>query len=143
MTSAVPWAQQEFRPARLWGFTRGAGQVVAVVDSGVSATAPALSGAVLPGLNAVTGGPGDTDCIGHGTFAAGIIAARPAPGAGFAGLAPAARILPVDVVGADGSVTSQAVAAGLKGTWGVSVYALKAGQPLSSVVAPSPGPQSP
>ena len=136
VTSAVPWAQQEFRPARLWGFTRGAGQVVAVVDSGVSATAPALSGAVLPGLNAVTGGPGDTDCIGHGTFAAGIIAARPAPGAGFAGLAPAARILPVDVVGADGSVTSQAVAAGLR-------FAVDSGAAVVDLsTASTPGPSA-
>ncbi len=88
MTRAIPWAQQQLQPATVWNFTQGAGQAVAVLDSGVSATAPALSGAVLPGLNAVTGGNGDTDCAGHGTFAAGIIAARAAPGSGFAGLAP-------------------------------------------------------
>jgi membrane-anchored mycosin MYCP len=114
VSHAVPWAQQELQPAMAWNFTQGAGQVVAVLDSGVSATAPALAGAVLPGLNAVTGGPGDRDCTGDGTFVAGIIAARPAPGGSFAGLAPEASILPVDVTGANGSVTPGAVAAGLR-----------------------------
>jgi membrane-anchored mycosin MYCP len=114
VSAAVPWAQQQLQPATVWGLTEGRGQVVAVLDSGVSAAAPALSGAVMPGLNAVTGGRADTDCTGHGTFAAGIIAARPAPGSGFTGLAPQARILPVNVIGADGSVTAGAVAAGIR-----------------------------
>ncbi|WP_394816577.1 S8 family serine peptidase, partial [Streptomyces lancefieldiae] len=36
-----------------------------------------------------------TDCIGHGTFVAGLIAAAPRPGTGFAGVAPEARIVAV------------------------------------------------
>jgi membrane-anchored mycosin MYCP len=42
-----------------------------------------------------TGGPANDDCVGHGTFVAGIIAARPVDGIGFAGVAPDATILPV------------------------------------------------
>jgi len=114
VSAAAGWAQQQLQPGAVWSFTRGAGQVVAVLDSGVSAAAPALSGAVLPGLSAVSGGSADSDCTGHGTFVAGLIAARPAAGSGFAGLAPRARILPVDVVGSDGSVTADAVAAGIR-----------------------------
>jgi membrane-anchored mycosin MYCP len=109
----TPWAQSLLDPGGVWAFTRGAGQLVAVVDTGVSATAPALAGAVLPGRNMVTGGPANTDCLGEGTFAAGIIAARQVGGA-FTGLAPGARILPVDVVAASGLVAPSAVAAGIR-----------------------------
>ncbi len=136
VSRAIPWAQQQLQPAAVWNFTQGGGQVVAVLDSGVSATAPALSGAVLPGLNAVTGGNGDTDCTGHGTFAAGIIAARPAPGGGFAGLAPGASILPVDVADANGPVTSQAVAAGLRFAAGNGATVVD----ISTDAAPGPSP---
>jgi membrane-anchored mycosin MYCP len=109
----TPWAQSLMDPGGVWGLTRGEGQLVAVVDTGVSATAPALAGAVLPGRNMVTGGPANTDCLGEGTFTAGIIAARRLGGA-VTGLAPGARILPVDVVAANGSVASSAVAAGIR-----------------------------
>ncbi|MGP4017773.1 type VII secretion-associated serine protease mycosin [Saccharopolyspora sp. 5N708] len=91
-----PWAQQMLTPERAWGLTRGAGVTVAVIDSGVDAETPQLAGAVLDGVDVLS--PGDTantDCVGHGTFVAGIIAARPVPGLGFAGIAPEARILPV------------------------------------------------
>lgn len=36
-----------------------------VLDSGVSATATALAGAVLRDLNVLSGGAGDVDCAGH------------------------------------------------------------------------------
>ena len=111
---STPWAQSLLDPGSVWALTRGAGQLVAVVASGVSAAVPALSGAVLPGRDMVTGGPGNTDCVGEGTVAAGIIAARHMPGAGFAGMAPAAHILPVNVVALSGNVASGAVAAGIR-----------------------------
>jgi membrane-anchored mycosin MYCP len=112
--TAVPWAQQQFRPTSVWGLTKGAGQTVAVLDSGVSAAAPALAGAVLPGLNTSTGHSADTDCAGHGTFVAGLIAGHPTAGSGFTGLAPQARILPVNVINANGDATAAAVAAGIR-----------------------------
>ncbi len=132
----VSWAQQLLKPDRVWGLTRGTGQVVAVLDSGVSATAPALSGAVLRGLDVLTGRAGDADCIGHGTFVAGLIAAHPTAGTGFAGLAPQARILPVNVTGAsqDDAATSAALAAGIR-------YAVNSGATVIDVsAAATPGP---
>ena len=71
--------------------------IVAVLDSGVDRRHPQLRGRVLPGRDLLDGGDGSTDCVGHGTAVAGIIAAAPAGGTGFAGLAPRARILPVRV----------------------------------------------
>lgn len=118
--SAVPWAQQQLAPQRVWGVATGAGQVVAVVDSGVSGGAPALSGALLPGRDILTGHAADSDCLGHGTFVAGLIAARPQSGSGLEGIAPQAQILPVDVVNPAQAVSAQpvtsssAVAAGIR-----------------------------
>lgn len=98
VATEVPWAQQRSGLDRLSRLATGAGVVVAVVDSGVDATHPQLSGAVGAGLDLLdTGGDGRTDCVGHGTAVASIIAARPLPGTPFHGVAPGAIILPVRV----------------------------------------------
>ena len=95
-TAQQPWPQQQLDPSRIWPLTTGSGVTVAVIDSGVDATYPALAGAVEPGGDVVQPGqPADYDCVGHGTVVAGIIAARPQQGTGFEGIAPGARILPV------------------------------------------------
>ncbi|SHH05794.1 type VII secretion-associated serine protease mycosin [Streptoalloteichus hindustanus] len=108
----VTWAQQRLAPHRVWPLTRGAGQVVAVVDSGVDGQVPQLAGRVLPGKDIVSGqGRADTDCFGHGTFVAGVIAAGQAEGTGVVGVAPAAVILPLrQTNGTDGSAASMAAA---------------------------------
>ncbi|HEX6756225.1 MAG TPA: S8 family serine peptidase [Mycobacteriales bacterium] len=94
----VSWAQRRLDPARVWMLTRGGGVTVAVLDTGVSRSAPALRGRVLRGKDVLTGGRADDDCDGHGTFVAGLVAARPVGGgATFTGIAPDARILPVRV----------------------------------------------
>ncbi|MEU8004402.1 S8 family serine peptidase [Catellatospora sp. NPDC049111] len=93
----LPWAQQWLRPQRIWPLTRGEGVTVAVLDSGVDGQVRQLRGRVEPGLDTLTGGRADTDCLGHGTFVAGIVAAGEQPGVGFTGLAPQARVLPLRV----------------------------------------------
>jgi type VII secretion-associated serine protease mycosin len=101
VVTALPWAQQLLDPDRVWPESRGAGVLVAVVDSGVDTDHPQLSrpGKVLPGQDFYTSGgePATFDCESHGTEVAGIIAADPVPGVGFHGVAPDARILPVRV----------------------------------------------
>jgi type VII secretion-associated serine protease mycosin len=82
--------------SRVWDLTKGAGVTVAVIDTGVDASVPQLSGHVLPGVDVVNGaGPANTDCFGHGTFVAGIIAAQPRAGTGVVGVAPGVTILPI------------------------------------------------
>jgi type VII secretion-associated serine protease mycosin len=95
----LPWAQQLLDLDRTWPHSTGAGVTVAVVDSGVDADHPQLQGKVLPGADFFLVGdlPGNFDCVSHGTAAASIIAASPAQGVGFRGVAPDARILPVRV----------------------------------------------
>ncbi|QKT06991.1 type VII secretion-associated serine protease mycosin [Gordonia sp. X0973] len=78
--------------ARAWTFSRGAGQRVAVIDTGVT---PQRRLSVVPGGDYVSGGDGTTDCDGHGTAVAGIIAGHPSSRDAFAGVAPAATIIAI------------------------------------------------
>lgn len=101
--------QQAFVQVRLSAVpaaVRGAGIVVAVLDTGVDATHPDLAGRVLPGRDFVAsdddaseeanGLDDDLDGridegVGHGTFVAGLVLA----------VAPDARVLPVRVLDSD------------------------------------------
>ncbi len=76
-----------------WRYSRGAGQTVAVIDTGVHPH-PRLPN-LRPGGDYVTTGDGLTDCDAHGTLVAGIIAAQPLPTDSFAGVAPDAAILAI------------------------------------------------
>jgi len=78
-----------------WQFSRGEGQLVAVLDTGVQ-PGPRLPN-VDPGGDFVETTDGLTDCDGHGTLVAGIIAGQPGPSGaeGFSGVAPAARVVSI------------------------------------------------
>ena len=121
------------RVTRAWDVTRGSGQVVAVVDTGITSHID-LTGNILPGYdmiddpaNARDGDGRDSDprdegdwtdigqCADgtpqmssswHGTHVAGIIAAVAGNSEGIAGIAPQAKILPVRVLGPCGGLTS-------------------------------------
>lgn len=79
----------------VWALTRGAGQTVAVIDTGVSRhrRLPHL----IPGGDYVSRHDGTADCDGHGTIVAGIIGATPdATGPqGFTGIAPEVSLLSI------------------------------------------------
>ncbi|MFB7054897.1 S8 family serine peptidase [Streptomyces vinaceus] len=108
VAKAVPWEGQALALARTRTLAQGAGVAVGVVDSGVSTGAPALTGRVT------ALGDSGTDCVGHGTFVAGLIAAAPADGVGFAGVAPQARIIAAGGTAPRGGATAPAVAAGIR-----------------------------
>ena len=72
--------------------SRGDGQTVAVIDTGVQ-PGPRLPD-VQPGGDFVESTDGLTDCDGHGTLVAGLIAGKPGAD-GFSGVAPNARILSI------------------------------------------------
>ncbi|MFJ8690790.1 S8 family serine peptidase [Micromonospora wenchangensis] len=109
----TPWALRLLAPQASWPLTRGAGVVVAVVDTGVSAAAPALAGAVRPGAD-VTGGRADSDCAGRGTALAGLVAARPTGDGGPTGIAPDAEILPVRITDANRRISPARLATGIR-----------------------------
>ena len=79
---------------QVWELTRGAGQRVAVIDTGVSRH-PRLPG-VVPGGDYVSTGDGTQDCDAHGTLVAGIIAAAADSKAdGFTGVAPDVTLISI------------------------------------------------
>lgn len=113
--AAATWRQQQWYidalqipPAQ--SLSRGQGVTVAVVDSGVDSSAPALSGQLLPGTSiGVPGSPSgmtDTDKGGHGTSMAGIIAGNNSSQDGYFGIAPGARILPIATPREEGYMTA-------------------------------------
>ncbi|WP_407445059.1 type VII secretion-associated serine protease mycosin [Rhodococcus sp. (in: high G+C Gram-positive bacteria)] len=89
----VPIAQRILDFESVWPLTRGAGQVVAVIDTGVQPH-PRLP-ALQPGGDYVSTGDGTDDCDAHGTLVAGLIAAAQVPGSGFAGGAPDVQLITI------------------------------------------------
>ncbi|MFJ3902998.1 S8 family serine peptidase [Streptomyces sp. NPDC090025] len=112
-TDRTPWPQAYLRPDRVWPLTEGAGVTVAVVGSGVDDAAGVLGGRLERAPRQFDAGR-EADCSGHGTFAAGLIAAARTPGAGFAGIAPRARVLSVGVTDRSGNTTAELLAKGIR-----------------------------
>ena len=77
----------------VWRMTKGAGQTVAVIDTGVARHR--LLPHLLPGGDYVSTGDGTQDCDGHGTIVAGIVGAARTGGDTFGGIAPDAAILSI------------------------------------------------
>jgi len=86
------------------GAGRGEGVRVAVVDSGVDARHPDLSGKVVAARNFSGTGPATEDPTGHGTAVAGVLAAKADNGRGSAGVCPGCELVVarVDAYGAAG-----------------------------------------
>jgi serine protease AprX len=91
---------------------RGAGAVVALVDTGV-APVSALDGAVVGEID--FSGTGGGDPYGHGTFLASLIAGR---GPAAPGVAPEAGILSLKVADAEGGTTLGTVLTALEWLYG-------------------------
>jgi hypothetical protein len=107
MVPEEPWTHVSLGLDAAHELTRGAGTTVAVLAGAVTADGPALS-------DAVDGAEGD-DCLGHGTFLAGIVGAREVAGSGFVGVAPEAGLVAVPTGDArTGLATAADVAAGLE-----------------------------
>ncbi|SHM47412.1 type VII secretion-associated serine protease mycosin [Actinacidiphila paucisporea] len=97
------WPLAALHAQRAWETSKGAGVTVAVLDTGVDATHPDLTGQVLAGKDMVGFGSsrGDRTWANHGTGMAAIIAGHghgAGDSKGVLGLAPEAKILPVRVI---------------------------------------------
>jgi subtilisin family serine protease len=107
------WGLRRIELPAAWDRTHGANIVVAVLDTGVDGAAPDLQGAVGAGYNVVAAQPGAADDNGHGTSVAGIVAARTNNHEGIAGICWTCTVLPIKVLGADGTGDTALVAAGI------------------------------
>jgi subtilisin family serine protease len=132
---AQQWGLDAVGAGAAWALTRGAGVIVAVVDTGVAAS-PDLAGRLLPGWNVIARSDASADDNGHGTHVAGTIAEVEGNGLAEAGVAPEASILPVKVLDAEGSGSDVDVAAGI--VWaadhGARIINLSLGGPEASTV---------
>ena len=95
--------------AALDGYDTGVDADIAIVDSGISYGNPDLN--IAGGVDCTGSGSWD-DTVGHGTFVAGLAAARD-DGRGVVGVAPGARLWAVKVMGPDQTITDAAFLCGL------------------------------
>jgi subtilisin family serine protease len=107
-----------------WEVSRGAGQTVAVVDTGVDLTHPDIAGNLwtnpspgpdgdLHGYDFVDEDGSPDDYQFHGTHVAATVAAVAGNGLGIAGVAPEAKIMAVRALDGDGSGFTADIAAGI------------------------------
>ena len=89
----APTAAQMLGYQDAWAYSRGAGQKIAVIDTGVNPN-PRLS-VLEAGGDYVSGSDGLADCDAHGTLIAGILAAQPSPDDAFAEIVTDAAILSI------------------------------------------------
>ncbi len=92
-------------PPNSWNYTscNGSNVVVAVLDTGINESHPALQNVVIDRYNAITGGTDASDDFFHGTYVAGIIANTDPINTG---VARNLSIINVKVLGSDGKGTS-------------------------------------
>ncbi|MFI1052532.1 type VII secretion-associated serine protease mycosin [Streptomyces griseoruber] len=147
-----PWALQRVNLDELWAQSTGKGVRVAVIDTGVDVKNPQLGDAVdaskgrnlLPAENSKGekidrgNSQGTTDTVGHGTRVAGIIAARPAKGTGFVGLAPDAVIIPIKQNNAEGDGTALTLATSIRYAVDVGADVINISQDTANAVEPAP-----
>ena len=113
------WPQQ-WGPARVsapaaWDVTTGSAAVtIAVLDSGVDAAQPDLSGRVVAGPDFVNDDADPADDNGHGTKAAGVAGATGGNGSGVAGMCWSCRVVAVKVADAGGTARWSDLAAGMQ-----------------------------
>ena len=131
---ADQWALPQVGWDQLYGTVGIAGSAtVAVLDTGVDAAHQDLDGVLLPGTSILDGSNGLSDPNGHGTWMAGIVAAETDNAFGVAGTAYAGvSILPVTVLGADGTGQDSDIIAGV-------VYAADAGADVILMSFSNPG----
>ncbi|MEU1362102.1 S8 family serine peptidase [Micromonospora zamorensis] len=126
-SSRSDWASLRLAADQAWPQSRGKGQLVAIVDSGVDGSLPTLSGHVAVGMDITSGsGRGDTDCLGSGTAMAGLVVGQSTNGSDVKGVAPDATVMPVRIVGNDAKAQPADSAAAIEATVeaGATVIAL-------------------
>lgn len=101
--AALQWHVAAVNAPQAWNVSTGEGVTVAVIDTGLDVTAEAFAGRIVSPARvgkdfSVVAAPTLTDSEGHGTHVAGIIGAA---GGEFSavGVAPAVKIMPIDVSG--------------------------------------------
>lgn len=112
--TAGQYSLDQMRVRDAWSLSKGGSGVVAVLDTGVMANHTDLSGRVLSGYDFVNDDSNAADDNGHGTWVAGIIAAKPNDGYGIAGISWSDKILPVKIMTREGTGSTSDLIAGIR-----------------------------
>jgi subtilisin family serine protease len=106
------WNITAFNLPDAWLVSQGEGVKIAVLDTGIQEDHPDINDNILPGTNIVNPGKPPIDKVGHGSHVAGIICAENND-IGVVGVAPKSKVIPVKVLGDDGTGSFLNVAAGI------------------------------
>jgi len=107
------WDLSRIQAVEAWHITSGKPEIIiAVLDTGIDSTHPALNGKVIASVN-FTESPVVDDLNGHGTHIAGIIAASPNSYSGLIGLADSSQLMNVKVANDDGFCNAATIAKGI------------------------------
>jgi thermitase len=123
-----------------WDRTRGAGQVIAIIDTGIDLTHPDIAPNLWTGPGGIHGHDfvdNDTDPDDfnlHGTHVAGTAAAVADNGIGIAGVAPQAQLMAVRVLDGDGGGSTSDIVSGIlfAAANGASVINMSLGGPAGA-----------
>jgi hypothetical protein len=96
------WHLNKVNAPAAWDLGQGGGVTIAILDSGVDGSHPDLAPHMVPGFNIFDNNTNTTDVFGHGTAVAGVAAAASNNGAGVAGVAGQAKIMPIRVSDTNG-----------------------------------------
>jgi subtilisin family serine protease len=108
------WSVTKTHAEQAWDLSTGSSQVVVgILDTGIDPGQPDLHGKLVAGYDYVNNDQDPTDDNGHGTAVAGIVAANSDNGIGVAGYCWACRLMPVKVLGADGTGFASGLAQGI------------------------------
>lgn len=107
------WHLPKIQAPTAWDNANGKGVIIAILDTGVDSGHPDLAANIVPGWNMYDNNSNTSDVHGHGTAVAGTAAMVGNNGAGSAGVAWGARIMPVRISGPDGIAYSSTIAQGL------------------------------
>jgi len=126
------WAHTLIRTPAAWDITTGSSSItIAIVDSGIDENHPDLLNKIVAGYDFSDGDSNPHDLNGHGTHVAGIAAAASNNATGIAGVNWQARIMPVRVLGMDGTGYNFDISEGIRWAYqhGAKVINLSLGGP--------------
>jgi len=99
-----------------WDFTTGSnGVIIAILDTGIDLDHPDYEDRVIPGYDFINNDTNASDDQGHGTSCAGIAGAEGNNNIGIAGICWECQLMPVKVLGSDGSGDDSGIAEAV--TW--------------------------